>query len=414
MKLFERYLQKSQTYVDVCFPDDVALIVIIPVYDDPDIFVTLDSLAACDMPKEGRVGILIVVNHSEMASEEIKERNELLYAQIRTYTEQTRFRDLEISTIKAFDLPAKEAGVGLARKWAMDSAVAYYARQKNENGIIVSLDADTLTDKNYFTALLEHFSDLKIAGAAIAYEHRLEGGCDSIVKYELYLRYYCKALEYMLHPYAFHCIGSAFAVRTKDYVAVGGMNKRQAGEDFYFIQKLIASNRFTHLFSTKVYPSSRVSERTPFGTGRAVKAISESNGSWPTYHMEAFKELKSFFDSIEDLFKKEQLFVFEFIDKQVEPIRSFLLDNDFGKSINEINKNTASVQQFKRRFFDTFNAFRVLKYLNYVHPRYYQKQEITDAVKLFAEEVGWEVPDDAWEALVLLRKMSEKSINSNK
>lgn len=50
--------------------------------------------------------------------------------------------------------------------------------------------------------------------------------------YELYLRYYQQALEYCGHPYAYTCIGSAFAVRAADYVLQGGMNKRQAGKIF--------------------------------------------------------------------------------------------------------------------------------------------------------------------------------------
>ena len=75
---------------------------------------------------------------------------------------------------------------------------------------------------------------------------------EAIMKYELYLRYYRLALEYTGHPHAYHCIGSAFAVRTLDYVAQGGMNKRQAGEDFYFLQKLIATGRM--FFSGNFYP----------------------------------------------------------------------------------------------------------------------------------------------------------------
>ena len=86
-----------------------------------------------------------------------------------------------------------------------------------------------------------------MAGVSIAYAHRLEEADmtvqarEAIMKYELYLRYYRLALEYTGHPHAYHCIGSAFAVRTLDYVAQGGMNKRQAGEDFYFLQKLISA-----------------------------------------------------------------------------------------------------------------------------------------------------------------------------
>ena len=69
------------------------------------------------------------------------------------------------------------------------------------------------------------FRKHKVAGVSIAYEHRLEGEKEkreAMVKYELYLRYYQQALKYAGHPYAYTCIGSAFAVRACDYVAQEG------------------------------------------------------------------------------------------------------------------------------------------------------------------------------------------------
>lgn len=112
---------------------------------------------------------------------------------------------------------------------------------------IASLDADTLVAPGYLTGIIRKFRNSRVAGITLAYAHRYEGEeCteilrQAIIRYELYLRYYQQALEYCGHPYAYTCIGSAFAVRAADYVLQGGMNKRQAGEDFYFIQKLIST-----------------------------------------------------------------------------------------------------------------------------------------------------------------------------
>ncbi len=71
-------------------------------------------------------------------------------------------------------------------------------------------------------------------------------------------------------PYGFHSIGSAMACRAEAYVRSGGMNRRAAGEDFYFLQQLVKTTGVTNLSGTVVHPSSRVSERTPFGTGRSM------------------------------------------------------------------------------------------------------------------------------------------------
>ena len=54
------------------------------------------------------------------------------------------------------------------------------------------------------------------------------------------------------------------AVKALPYVKAGGMNRRQAGEDFYFIQKLVPSGGYFSLNSTTVYPSPRASDQGSF------------------------------------------------------------------------------------------------------------------------------------------------------
>ena len=91
---------------------------------------------------------------------------------------------------------------------------------------ILSLDADTWVEPNYLEEVVRYFQEKSVAGVSIAYAHRLEEADmtvqarEAIMKYELYLRYYRLALEYTGHPHAYHCIGSAFAVRTLDYVCL--------------------------------------------------------------------------------------------------------------------------------------------------------------------------------------------------
>ena len=273
MKVFERYFSRNPVSRQLSFEADTAVIVIIPVFNDPDIFATLDSLCCCSVMNI-KAGVLIVVNHSEVCPQEIKTRNIGLSDTLKRYVRDRQTDRLRFEVVEAFDLPAKYAGVGLARKIAMDLSAAFFYRNGRIDAPILSLDADTWVEPNYLEEVVRYFQEKSVAGVSIAYANRLEEAGmtvqarEAIMKYELYLRYYRLALEYTGHPHAYHCIGSAFAVRTLDYVAQGGMNKRQAGEDFYFLQKLIATGRYATLQSTQVYPSPRFSGRTPFGTGR--------------------------------------------------------------------------------------------------------------------------------------------------
>lgn len=392
------------------FPEDLAIIVIIPVFDDQDIFCTLESLSASRL-SEGGVGVLVVVNHSEVCENEVKTRNCLLAKELKTWVRNKNVPGIWFEIVEAFELPSKSAGVGLARKIAMDRAACYFHQIGYPERPIASLDADTLVDADYLDEIIRFFHKNPVAGISIAYAHRLyDGECtefvrDAIVKYELYLRYYQQALLYAGHPYAFTCIGSAFAVRASDYVEQGGMNKRQAGEDFYFLQKLISTGRFSHLSSIRVYPSARLSTRTPFGTGQAVRQIMEGQGEYLTYHFEAFRGLRTFFGGIVGLYKSDSAELENYIRLQTPALQSFLLQVDAVGMIVEINANCASEKQFVKRFFDKFNAFRVLKYLNYAHSDFYLKTDILQAVHSLLMELGLSPSADPIENLELMRRL---------
>ena len=276
----------------------------------------------------------------------------------------------------------------------MDAAAWWLWQQGRTDCPILSLDADTQVEPNYVDAVCRFFREHPVAGVSIAYAHRLEDcneeNLGAMVKYELYLRYYRAGLAYMGHPYAYTCIGSAFAVRASDYVAEGGMNKRQAGEDFYFIQKLIATGRYADLNTTTVHPSPRLSFRTPFGTGMALSGIGADGGRYPVYCWEAFEEIKRFFDGLDALFQADEAAARVYIAGQPEGLRKFLQETDVAGLIAEVNGNCASMPHFRKRFFDRFNAFRVLKCLNYLHDGHYEKEDISIASgKMFA---AWGYP----------------------
>lgn len=408
MDSFKHYFARNMVNWLPDFPEVPDTIVVIPVYNDPDIFQTLDSLCHCDM-STGKAGVVIVVNHPADCCLESKEDNRRLAFELEKYIGNIHKERLYFSLMKAFDLPVKQAGVGLARKLGMDASAAYFYRHQKPDYPIISLDADTWVESRYFDEVIRFFRVNPVAGASIGYEHRLnDPGCvggmrEAMVKYELYLRYYRAALEYTGHPHAFHCIGSAFAVRTVDYVAQGGMNKRQAGEDFYFLQKLITTGRYALLDSTRVYPSPRFSTRTPFGTGQSVQQIVAAGGTYPVYCFEAFLLLKKFFAEIPGLYHCGAERVSECLDARPEVLRDFLTETGFELMVREVNGNCATQQQFARRFFHNFNAFQVLKFLNFAHQSHWRKVDITEAVALLLETLGVPVKDSPEELLFLMR-----------
>ena len=168
------------------------------------------------------------------------------------------------------------------------------------------MDADSKVRPNYFVELENHLSEFPKTNALTTYfEHPIQGKeftkniYEAAAIYELYMRYYKLSLKYAGFPYSYYTVGSCFAVNAIVYAKQGGMNRKQAGEDFYFLHKVFPLGRCYEINTTCVYPSPRPSDRVPFGTGPMVKSISEStNKDLFTYHFVSFIDLKLFLEKI--------------------------------------------------------------------------------------------------------------------
>ncbi len=399
---FKRFKTKQRLFNDKPV-EKIKLIVVIPVYNEPDFFKTLKCLVSQKISFFAE--IIVIINDSDLSPETAKAQNQKTFEELKNFRNNNPKIKILFSYLK--NLPPQESGVGFARKTGFDEAVRRFLNVKNPYGVIVSLDADTTCDENYLTEIHDFFEKHPDAnGANIRFEHPIEGNdfpqevYKAVTLYELYMRYYVSSLRFSGFPYAFHTIGSAFAVKALTYAKQGGMSTKQAGEDFYFLTKIFPLGNFYEINTTTVYPSPRITDRVPFGTGVAVKQIIENNLKLQTYNFQAFIDLKKFFSQTDKYFKKTADY-----DALPKSIAEFLQKNNFDKKLENINKNSASLQTFKKRFFHWFDGFRVLKFLNFSHPEFYPKQEIIDAVNMLLEKLGYSPLKNAKEQLILLRNL---------
>ncbi|PJB15007.1 MAG: hypothetical protein CO118_05635 [Flavobacteriales bacterium CG_4_9_14_3_um_filter_32_8] len=349
---------------------DVGIIVVIPCFNEPNLVSSLQSLAHCDLPSCG-VEVITVINASEIAKEVEIQQNKQTFIQAKKWMKENQQRKIKFYFLDENQLPAKDAGVGLARKIGMDEAVRRLETINNPNGIILCFDADAKCDTNYLVEVEKHFiKHSRTLACSIHFEHPIEGDefsdkiYNGILQYELHLRYYKNAINYCGLPYAFHTIGSSMAVRSITYQKQNGMNKRKAGEDFYFLHKIIPLGNFTELKTTKVIPSPRVSERVPFGTGKAIQNwLNEDKEELLSYSIKSFIDLKQFCDRVADLYTHEIT-----IPKTVQ---AFLTTIDFEVNLLKIRKNSTSTTHFVKLFYNWFNAFKVLKYIHFARDNYY-------------------------------------------
>jgi hypothetical protein len=122
----------------------------------------------------------------------------------------------------------------------MDAACKRFSQVNNPNGIIFSLDADSLVPANYFTSVtassITHLFDCYIFNFAhpVSGNKFTSGVYNAVAQYELHLRYYKQILEQVNYPYSFYTIGSCFAIKAATYVKNGRYEQKKSRRRFLF------------------------------------------------------------------------------------------------------------------------------------------------------------------------------------
>ena len=410
-----QYLAKHQLDADRVTPPpaaDLGLVVVVPCLDEPGLLYTVSQLWRAQ-PPACAVEVLVVINHSELADAGVKQRNLATLGELERWAVAHQRPGFRCHAMWCPDLPRKHAGVGLARKLGMDEAVSRFCQAGVDDGVIVALDADCGCRSDYLSAIEDHFQRHPATpGCSIRFEHPLDGTDPAmdyagIARYELFLRYYHGAVRYTGYPYACHAVGSAMAVRSSVYQRQGGMNRRQAGEDFYFVNKICRLAGYTQLDSTVVYPSARHSNRVPFGTG---VYLSERRGGHDRHRLvyppAVFEDLKVLFDRVPALCGHNSPRAV--VAPRLSPaLLRFLEARGFEAKLAEINANTASAGTFVARFFHWFDAFLIYKYVRSVHAHPEPGVALETAVDWLLERMCVDPGDthDIRSKLCLLRRL---------
>jgi hypothetical protein len=340
---------------------------------------------------------LFVLNNTASSSQEVKEDNyksiELLRAMLRKeINDELRLNilktGLNVGLIDAsserLELPEKDGGVGLARKIGMDLALTIFDYSSNTKNILISLDADCLVEQNYLTSIIEMFNRNNLNAAYVQFEHQLpenENDQLAIICYEIFLRYYVLGIKCANSSFAFPTIGSTMVCDYESYVKVGGMNKRKAAEDFYFLEKLAKIISIKNINNTKVFPSSRASWRVPFGTGRRMTRFNEStHDEYVLYDPKTFLILKMWleiFNPTSILTSDEYLGKAKLIHVS---LYEFLVQNNFKETWNKILESSRSEGQIQKQKIIWFDGFRTLKLVHHLRDNSFPLVNMFDAV----------------------------------
>jgi len=384
---------------------DTKIICVIPSFNEAGLIRVLDAMISCEPLEEGTIEILVVLNEGEDADKEVVLFHDQQFEELNNFGQINNDDSFCIHVIRARNLKAKFAGVGLARKIGMDEAAKRFLSVDRPDGIIASLDADVRLSTNYFPVLLSHYNQTdSLRAGNVFFEHDLSRSENTleksgIIQYELHLRYHIIMQKYIGLPYAYHTIGSAMSVRASAYLRHFGMNKRKAGEDFYFLHKYIKTGDFKLIKEATVFPSPRYSERVPFGTGRAVQQIVESKEAYTTYDPASYLVLFSLIDRLNEIYENPDSLA-AIANPEILAYIGEVLQHKF----LEIKKNTTNFSSFEKRFFQWFDAFQLIKYLHHMRGHGHPDVDLKFALTVLFDKINLNLPEGQEAQLLQLRK----------
>jgi len=260
-------------------------------------------------------------------------------------------------------------GVGTARKLGLDHGLAVLARNNRPQGLLISLDADCRVEPSYLGAIHTHQEKLASPAGVLTWEHPLPaapGEREAIVAYETFLRGHELGLALAGSPYAFPSIGSTILCRGDAYAAAGGMNQRQAGEDFYFLQELCKTARVDHVLGTTVRPSPRCSSRVPFGTGAAMTRRLGGGEPQQLYHPDSYRILGTWLLMLRSSLDQDGPGLVELARSIDRELGAFLEHQGFDRAWEQLRRTAPDrphLEDQLRRWLDGFRTLKLLHHL---------------------------------------------------
>jgi hypothetical protein len=295
------------------------------------------------------------------------------------------------------ELPDKNGGVGLARKIGLDIALKAFDYKKPGVKLLFCLDADTLVERDYLSAVRRFFEKEKATAAVVGFQHQDADEPSvqaAICCYEIFLRYYVLGLSYANSMYTFHSIGSTMACTADGYVSVRGMNRREAAEDFYFLNKLAKVGSVGLVNTTRVYPSARPSNRVPFGTGqRIIRFLEGGQNEYMLYDPKVFSILREWLQLMPSCLDKDAGEILVLAEKIHPLLESFLRVNNFSVIWHRLRENSKSSDGLYRQFLFWFDGFKTLRLIHHLTENGISRIEMFTALTELLEMMGTICPE---------------------
>ena len=369
-KTFNKYLKRECSYSYSQVESSLKLktyqtFIVIPCYAELDyLFQTLDSINNQDIKSLKSCLVVIVINNSKSDSIEIIDNNQKTYDSLKS-----KKYNFELLIIDCFSqkhaLDSKIAGVGMARKIGLDYCIQL---AENKKSLLCSLDADTIIHPDYLEHIKLKFDKEKFGACVVNFKHQkskdlmIENG---IRKYEKILKSIAENISSAGSPYGYVSLGSTIVCTVKSYVACGGMSKKKATEDFYFLQALAKYTEIKKFKKILVHPSSRDNQRVYLGTGFRMKEYKKTNDFKDLqYSNESYQSLKDFISIINLSWNdKYNVFYEKLMQTSNKKTVDFLIEKKIEHVWYKMQQNAKNKNQFMLFFHQWFDALMIIQLL---------------------------------------------------
>jgi hypothetical protein len=309
--------------------------------------------------------VIITINNAVDSQSEVINNNQATIEYLKSVNLPYELRYIDASS-SGFELPLKHAGVGLARKIGMDLALPLL----NTDGLICCIDADSPIAENYLDIVDNWKASSNLPVCALGFHHVVEelNLENPIRAYEKFLRSTATKMKDAGSPYGYHSIGSTIVCRANEYATIGGMPKRKATEDYYFLQEFAKYKGVDSIDEVLVYPSARASERVYLGTGfRMNQALTGFDISSLHYADNAYHILKEWLDIGTGGYNRSLGSVLSKCDDIHPNFHTFIINEKIEKVWDGLQNSSPTNHHFIKQFhrwFDGLKTIRLLKYFS--------------------------------------------------
>jgi hypothetical protein len=394
-KYLEKYAEPEARYASQIEQGYRAALVV-PLHAEAPSFID-DLTPALGAPGE-RSLLIAVVNATDAAPDSAHEQNAALLSRLSALSLYKQ--ELEapsgcsaratLGRVGAFDLLLidrasqgsrfpDDQGVGLARRIGMDLALALHARGRVASPWLGSTDGDARLPADYFASndavAPRSPQGVRRAALTLPFLH-VPGGDPEVDRatdaYELSLRYYTIGLVWAGSPYGYESVGSSIVTRADAYAEVRGFPRRQAGEDFYLLDKLAKLGAIHRPAREPILLRARRSSRVPFGTGARVGELVESGSGLTTYHPRVFMLLRASLAALlHAVVERSEPSVAEHLGRSLDPgsvgaVSSALDELSAFEALRDCFSASPDARVRKRRLLTWMDALRTLRFIHLV------------------------------------------------